>query len=287
MNLSIINANTDLGVMVDGSNPIKISKHFKKDKRINKIITINKGNVIKDKSLGNKERNIIAINKFNRRLYKTVIKEKNNNNFPIILGGDHSLSIGSALGSINNTNLGIIWIDSHGDYNTFDTTKTGNIHGLPLASLNGLTNNKLSFFHKGPYYNSKNTVIVGARDIDDWELPVITDNKINYFTTNDIKSLGSKEVIKKAIDIASKDVDGIHISYDLDIIDPMVAPGVSVPAKNGITEEEAYQLLDEVLKYKHLIKSIDLVEFNPTKDISQKTEKIAINLLEKIINAFK
>lgn len=288
MKLTLINAKTDLGVMVDGSNygPVAISNHFKEDKRINKIITLEKQNIIKSKDKLDLEKNLDGVNEFNKRLYDVVLSEKQENNFPIILGGDHSLAIASALASIKNEqNLGIIWIDSHGDYNTFETTRTGNLHGLPLAATNNQTGNKLTSYHNGNYYNPKNTVIVGARDIDKWEMPNIEKNNVTVFTTQDIKVQGIDIIIKKAMAIALNGTNGVHISYDLDVIDPKIAPGVSVPAKDGINEEEAYLILDEVLKYKNDIKSFDLVELNPTKDIDHKTENIAVNLLDKLVSS--
>lgn len=288
MKLTLINAKTDLGVMVDGSNlgPDAISNHFKEDKRINEIITIEKQNIVKSKDKLDLEKNLDSVNEFNKRLYEVVLKEKEEGNFPITLGGDHSLAIATALASIKNEqNLGIIWIDSHGDYNTFETTRTGNLHGLPLAATNHQTGNKLTSYHNGSYYNHKNTVIVGVRDIDKWEMPNIEKNNVTIFTTQDIKVQGIDIIIKKAMDIALNGTNGVHISYDIDVIDPKIAPGVSVPAINGINEEEAYLILDEVLKYKNDIKSFDLVELNPTKDIEHKTENIAVNLLDKLVSS--
>lgn len=284
MKLTLINAKTDLGVMVDGANlgPEILSNYYKNDKRIDKIINLEKKNITKSHDPKDLAKNLDAINEFNTRLYNEV---KEDNNFPITLGGDHSLAIGSALASIKKEEkLGIIWIDSHGDYNTFETTRTGNIHGLPLAALNHQTGNRLSLFHDGNYYLPENTVIVGGRDIDPWEMPVIEKAGVMVFSTKDIKEQGISTIIKKAIDIASNNTKGIHISFDIDIIDPDIAKGVSVPAINGITDEEAYQITDEVLKYKDKIKSWDLVEFNPLKDTDKKTEKIATNILEKVIN---
>lgn len=287
MKLTLINAKTDLGVMIDGANlgPEILSNYYKDDKRIDKIINLEKENIKKSHDPKDLAKNLDAINEFNARLYNEI---KQDNNFPITLGGDHSLAIGSALASIKKEeNLGIIWIDSHGDYNTFETTRTGNIHGLPLAALNHQTGDRLSLFHDGNYYLPENTVIVGGRDIDPWEMPVIEKAGATVFSTKDIKEQGISTIIKKAIDIASNNTKGIHISFDIDVIDPEIAKGVSVPAINGITDEEAYLITDEVLKYKDKIKSWDLVEFNPLKDEDKKTEKIAINILEKVISNIK
>lgn len=288
MNLTIIKAKTDLGVVVDGSNtgPDAICNHFINDTRLKRIIDIEKNNVVKSKDKYDLEKNLDEVNFFNEKLYNSVLETLHNNEFPIILGGDHSLAIASALASIKKEkNLGIIWIDSHGDYNTFETTRTGNLHGLPLATINHQTGNRLSFYHDGTYYKPENTVIVGGRDIDAWEMPNIKEAGVTLFTTSDIKEQGIEAIIKKAMDIALNNTNGVHISYDLDVIDPKIAPGVSVSAINGINEEKAYKIMDEVLKYNNHIKSIDLVELNPTRDIDKKTENIAVNLLEKIINS--
>lgn len=286
MKITLINANTDLGVIVDGSNlgPKIISNYYKNDKRIGKIIDVDKKDIKKSKDKNDLAKNLTSVNDFNEKLYNEVVKAKNNDEFPIILGGDHSLAIGSALASIKKEeSLGIIWIDSHGDYNTFETTRTGNIHGLPLAAVTNQASDILTYFHKGNYYNPKNTVIIGGRDIDKWEMPNIEKCGVTVFTTRDLKEQGIDNIIKKAMEIALNNTNGVHISYDIDIIDPKIAPGVSVPAINGINEDEAYLIIDEVLKYKDRIKSLDLVEFNPTRDIDKKTETITKNILDKII----
>ena len=290
MNITLINAKTDLGVTVDGANlgPEIISGHFKNNEKVKNIINIEKSQKQKSKNSNDLAKNLDEVNDFNNRLYNAIIKKKSNNLFPITLGGDHSLAIGSALGSIKKEeNLGIIWIDAHLDYNTFETTITGNIHGLPLAAINGL-NKKLSLFHNGNYYKPKNTVVVGYRSEEankEIELNNVKEMGVTVFTTDDIRKLGIKEVIKKAFEIANNNNNGVHISYDLDVIDPNIAPGVSVPEINGINDIEANLILDEVLNYKEKIKSFDLVEFNPTNDIDKKTETISINLLNKIIKS--
>jgi len=290
MNITLINAKTDLGVTVDGANlgPEIISDYFKNHEKIQNIINIEKNNIIKSKDSNDLAKNLNEINKFNNQLYKSVLAIKNNNNFPIILGGDHSLAIGSALASINQEkSLGIIWIDAHLDYNTFETTITGNIHGLPLAAINGL-NKKLSLFHNQNYYNPKNTVVVGYRSQEenkDTELNNIKKMGVTVFTTEDIKKIGIKNVIKQAFQIATSNTRGVHISYDLDVIDPIICPGVSIPEVNGIDEKEAFLILNEILTYKDKLKSFDLVEFNPINDQNKKTETIAKKLLDTIINA--
>lgn len=284
MEIILIEANQDLGVKVDGANlgPHVLTEHFD---NLEKLI-VNKDDIIKEKSPDNKKKNLDAVNKFDKSLYDVCLSVKENDNFPLVIGGDHTVAIPSSLASIKKEkSLGIIWIDAHADYNTFETTVTGNLHGLPLAACNGNCKLLTEFFD-GEYYKHSNTVIVGGRDIDKWEYPNLEKDNIKVFTTDDIKKYGVKKVMSDAFKIACNGTNGVHISYDLDVIDPSIAPGVSVPAIDGISLEEAYDIVDELVLNKDFIKSMDLVEYNPTKDIDNVTKDIAINILEKVIKNF-
>ena len=184
-----------------------------------------------------------------------------------------------------NKNLGIIWIDAHLDYNTFETTITGNLHGLPLAAINGLCDD-LTKFHNGNFYNPKNTVVIGYRSNElnkDKEIENAKKAGITIFDNNDIKKYGIENILNKAIDIASNNTSGIHISYDLDIIDKQYAPGVSVPEVDGINLDTAYKIAEILNNNLNIIKSLDLVEFNPNYDINNKTLIVALNILNMII----
>lgn len=284
---NIICAESDLGVTVDGSNmgPSVIIKNLKNDD-INKVIEVKKTDCIKSKDKNDLKKNLNEVNDFNSRLYNNVLNTIKDNTFPITIGGDHSIAIGSALASQKmNKNLGIIWIDAHLDYNTFETTITGNLHGLPLASLNGICTLLTNFFD-GVYYNPKNTVVVGYRAMEenkDQELNNIKEMGVTVFTDNDIKECGIESIMNKAISIASDNSNGMHISYDLDVINPEYAPGVSVPEIGGINDVTAYKIADILVNNIDKIKSFDLVEFNPSFDVDDKTLNIALNILDKII----
>ena len=285
-NIDIIDACTDLGVSVDGAalGPEILTEDFSRE-NVDNIYIIHADEDGKEKDKENKKKNLKKLNEFNIELYNRVLKSIDEKKFPLTIGGDHSLVIASALASIKkNQNLGIIWIDAHGDYNTFKTTITGNIHGLPLAVIDGYEKMYLADFHNGSFYNSKNTVIVGGRDIDPLEQENLKDAGVTVFTTEEIHKRGMKAVMEDAIKIACNNANGMHISYDLDVIDPVICPGVSVPAKNGINLEEAYEAVDEIIKYKDKLKSLDLVEYNPLKDIDNKTKVIAKTILESLIN---
>ena len=279
MKITLAKACSDLGVHVNGSDkgPVALSDI---DEYVDKVITVKKEDVPKELEPNNKLRNIKYVNKFNEELYNDL---KDDENFVITLGGDHSIAIASDLASINkHKNIGIFWIDAHADYHTCESTISGNIHGMPLCTIDGENGTKLSYFHNNEYFNPKHTVIIGGRDIEKPEYYNLVNAGVTVFTTKDIKEQGVKAIMDKAYDIV-KDCDGLHISYDLDVIDPLVAPGVSVKAENGIDEAEAKQIMNEIVNHIDVLKSFDLVELNPDNDIDNKTKDIALSLLKELI----
>ena len=244
-------------------------------------------NVKKELEKENKKKNLAPVNEFNTRLYNLVYEILKNENFPVTIGGDHVIAIASALASIKkHQNLGIIWVDAHGDFNTFNSTSSGNLHGLPLAVIANYEKKLLADFHNGNFYNPKNAVIVGGRDIDPWEMPNIKNAGVTVFSTEDIHKYGAEEILNKAFEIASNGTNGVHISYDLDVIDPKIAPGISIPAVDGINLDEAYEIANIIRTYikNNFVKSLDLVELNPLRDVDNVTEKIAKNILKIILN---
>lgn len=287
--IDIINACTDLGVHVNGAHlgPIELTKNLTHN-NINEIFTLQYNNVVKELEKNNKRKNIDELNKFNEKLYNIVTSSLNNEKLPLTIGGDHSLAIASALASIKKyENMGIIWFDSHGDFNTFDTTVSGNIHGLPLAVVTNYEKRDLASFHSGNFYKPQNTVIVGARDIDyPFEIENLKEAGVTVFSTEDVRNEGADVITKKAFEIASKNTNGVHVSFDIDLIDPKIAPGVSIPAIDGINLDEAYSMVDTIIKKKNLVKSIDLVEYNPTLDVNNETKIIALNIFNKFLNNF-
>lgn len=279
-NINFISACSDLGVHISGSEkgPSILTANFDIKNYI-----LEKEKI--DKSLNPKDlrKNEKYINNFTRKVFDTSLNILKDNKIPLLIGGDHSTVIGNALASqYYYNNIGIIWIDAHGDYNTFETTKSGNIHGLPLAAITGYKCCELTSFITNNFINPKNCVIVGARSIDPWEIGNIKDAGVTVFTTDDVKKYGSDTIIKKAIKIATNNTNGVHISLDLDVIDPNIAPGVSIPEDNGISDIDVYLMVDELLKNEDIIKSIDLVELNPELDINHKTKDIALNILNKL-----
>lgn len=282
----ILGVESDLGVHIDGAKygPTFILNDIKSMYN-NEVIEIKSNpNYIKSKDSNDLRKNENEINSLNKSVYKIITKKISEEYFPITIGGDHSISIASALGSAKKyENIGIIWIDAHTDYNTFDTTITGNIHGLPLATITGYGCKELRTFHNGSTINPANCVVVGARSIDKDELINVKKSGITVFSTEDIRCNGVNEIMSKAFEVAGNNTNKIHISFDLDIIDPSYAPGVSVPEIEGITDEEAIKIINFIAKNIEKVSAFDIVEFNPLFDINNKTKNIASNLLTTIL----
>ena len=288
MRTMIFGAGTDLGVHIDGASlgPVQLMNDLKAFYKGESILFEQDKDIIKSRNLSDRRKNEYEIEKFNTKLYKNMVEKIKEEYFPIMIGGDHSAAIASALASTKvNIDVGLIWIDAHTDYNTFETTVTGNIHGLPLATINGYKNQELRYYHQGKIIQPSKTVIIGARSIDEKEKDNVRYSGVTVFSTKDIKEKGIDAIMDEAFKIAGFKTKGIHISYDLDVIDPEEAPGVSIPEFDGITEEEAMKINEYIVNHIKDVVSFDLVEFNPLRDIERKTEQIAINILAQIIKA--
>lgn len=203
--------------------------------------------------------------------------------FPVVIGGDHSLSLGSINGSamLSRTarRLGVLWIDAHGDFNTHETTLTGNIHGMPLAALAGIGHSTLTHLMGGsPVIDAHSIAIVGARDLDPLERGLLKQAGVSVFTMHDIDRQGMSTVITKALELISKDNDGIHVSFDMDVLDPREVPGIGTPVPGGITLREAHLAMELIHSHQNLL-SLDLVETNPILDNNNLTAKVAVELI--------
>jgi arginase len=218
--------------------------------------------------------------KVNEQLHLKVAEAIKEGVVPLILGGDHSLGIGSLAGlASSGRRFGLIWFDTHGDYNSLETTSSGNIHGMPLAVANGIGAKELtSIGGERKKIREENTVIIGVRDLDDQEQEMLRRSKITVFTINDIDQRGMKDVVNEGIRIASLGTDGIHVSFDVDVIDPAEAPGVGTLVVGGITYREAH-LAMELIADSSLLMSMDMVEVNPILDYQNKTAELAVGLI--------
>lgn len=216
----------------------------------------------------------------NQRLYQAVAQAINEGVIPLIIGGDHSLGIGSLAGcAASGKQFGVIWFDTHGDYNSIDTTNSGNIHGMPLAIANGIGADELTGVGgTGRKIREENTVIIGARDFDDEEREMLRKSRITVFTMSDIDRQGMEEVVRRGIEIAKQGTDGVHVSFDLDVLDPIEAPGVGTPVQGGMTYREAHLAMEMIAECTCLL-SMDVVEVNPILDMHNKTAELAVGLI--------
>jgi arginase len=215
-----------------------------------------------------------------RLLVRDTLRE---NYLPIVLGGDHSAAIGSIAGAVEAMgNLGCIWFDAHGDMNTPETTPSGNIHGMPLAVSLGLGHPdlvNLGGIH--PKLKPENVVLVGIRSIDREERKLIHEMGVQVFTMHEVDEMGISAVMHQAIEIATKGTNGVHLSVDLDGIDPMYAPGVGTPVNGGITYREGH-LAMEILAAANCVTSVDFVEVNPILDEQNTTGKLTVELASSL-----
>jgi arginase len=201
---------------------------------------------------------------------------------PLVIGGDHSIAIGSVSGVLRhfekqNQHVGMVWFDAHADANTPDTSPSGNIHGMPLAVLIGKGHPELTAISKSKI-RPQNCVLIGIRNIDDEEKRVLRESGIRYFTMRDIDEKGMFAVMREAIKFASDGTAGIHVSFDIDGIDPRYAPGVSTPVSGGLTLREAH-LAMEMLSETQKIISIEFMELNPFTDVGAQSANVTVDLL--------
>lgn len=203
-----------------------------------------------------------------------------NSEFPLILGGDHSIALGSISGVARaRRDVGVIWIDAHGDFNTSETTPSGNIHGMVLAALAGLGHPSLTELGGwSPKINKQTIAIVGARDLDPPEQELLRKEQIHVFTMTDIDRRGMSEVMREAIEIASQASHSVHLSLDMDSLDPRDAPGVGTPVRGGLTYREAHLALEMIADAGCLV-SMDAVEVNPILDRENATAHLAVELI--------
>lgn len=203
--------------------------------------------------------------------------------FPLLFGGDHSMAIGSLAGiSKHYENLGVIWYDAHGDLNDSRTSPSGNIHGMPLAASLGIGHEKLTTIHGyQPKVKSENLVIIGARDLDLGEKELIKERGIKVYSMREVDELGMDAVIQETMEYLKEQTDGIHLSLDLDGLDPTETPGVGTPVYGGPSYRETRHAM-ELLHDADVITSAEFVEVNPLLDDKNKTGIVAANLISAL-----
>ncbi|EJN61185.1 arginase [Halogranum rubrum] len=196
---------------------------------------------------------------------------------PVALGGDHSIAIGSVRGSARDADIGVVWFDAHGDFNTPSTSPSGNVHGMPLAAALGIGDFEGVEWANARGLNPENVVLVGLRDLDETEKRVIRESDVTAYTMSDIDERGITPVVEDALAVAGDDTDGVHVSLDLDWLDPKEAPGVGTPVRGGVSYREAHAAL-EMVATSGVLRSLELVEVNPILDQHNETAELATEL---------
>lgn len=233
-------------------------------------------------SAHNKMKYIDTIIEVNTNLAHEVYTSLYSGSFPFVIGGDHSLGLGSISGASKLfQDLAVVWIDAHGDINTFETSPTGNVHGMPLAAAMGLGYPPLvNLYYEGIKVKKENVFIFGCRDLDEGEKKIIKDMNLKVWTTNDIVEKGCEEVtndfVSKLIQCNAKHV---HLSFDIDCLDKALVPGTGTPVSQGLYVSEVKCLLKSILETK-LVCSMDFVELNSMLDKDNKTVDTAIDLID-------
>lgn len=219
-----------------------------------------------------------------RGLADIVKKTLDDDEVPLVLGGDHSIAAGTVAGVAmhfkkKSKNVGMIWLDAHGDMNTPESSPSGNVHGMPLAAIMGHGAKELTeLAGTKPMVEPRNVTLVGIRDLDAKERRLIKETGVHVFTMRDIDERGMREVMAEAMRFATDDTDGVAVSLDMDFLDPIDAPGVGTPVRGGVTYREAHLAMEMIADSKAAV-SFELVEINPVIDLHNKTALLGVELL--------
>ncbi|ELZ24535.1 arginase [Halosimplex carlsbadense 2-9-1] len=198
---------------------------------------------------------------------------------PLVLGGDHSIAIGTVGGAARDRDLGIVWFDAHGDFNTPTTSPSGNVHGMSLAAILGRGSFADSEWADSPTVDAENVAMVGLRDLDDEEREAVRDSEVTAFSMTDVDQRGLPEVTRDAVEVAADGTDGVHVSLDMDFLDPTEAPGVGTPVRGGASYREGHTAMELVSRATGpALASLEIVEVNPILDDHNRTAELAVEL---------
>jgi arginase len=219
-----------------------------------------------------------------QKVYQSSLSSFDEGAMPLVLGGDHSLGAGSVAAAAEwarrtkNLPIGLLWVDAHGDMNTPGTSLSGNVHGMPLAALLGPEPAELSKIGSfTPKVLPAHTVLVGIRNLDEREKIAVRDSGVHVFTMKDIDRQGIASIVEQAVNLAGAGTAGVHVSFDIDVCDPSIAPGVGTPVKGGLNYREAHMVM-EIVADSGRLTSLDLVEVNPTLDVRNTTAQLGAEL---------
>lgn len=281
--IAIIGVPMDLGANIKGSKhgPKKIRQYLLPFLKKAGVDFIDLGDIKVPKPTQSKDKLRRHMKEIRQVCVNFLSAKKCEDCFLIVIGGDHSIVSCLMRERTKKKKLGLIWFDAHGDFNTPQTTPSGNIHGMPLAEIAGHTFVTMLDVHTKSV-SEKNISMVGVRDLDELERKALKKSKITVFTADKVRKSGIGSVVKRAASIASKGMDGFHVSVDIDCIDPKWAPGVSTPVKDGLTRKDIL-LAMRLLGSKRKLDSIDFVELNPKNDKDDKTAKLVVEMIKALI----
>jgi arginase len=219
-----------------------------------------------------------------RRLASLAGQALSQGSVPLVLGGDHSVAVGTVSGTSQvfrerEQKIGLIWLDAHADMNTPESTPSGNVHGMPLACIVGMGPPELTeMFGYKPKVAPANTALLGLRDVDDLERPNVRDSGVRAFTMRDVDERGLRAVMEEALRVACDRTAGFHLSLDMDFVDPKDAPGVGTPVRGGATYREAHLAMEMICDSRRMV-SMEVVEVNPVIDEVNRTADLAVELI--------
>ncbi|HED64934.1 MAG TPA: arginase [Planctomycetes bacterium] len=219
-----------------------------------------------------------------RRLSDRVERILDAGSFPLVVGGDHSIAVGTVAGisrwyASREQRIGLIWFDAHADMNTPETSPSGNVHGMPLACCIGHGPRELtSLGPRLPMVAPQNAVLIGIRDVDERERELVRTTGVKAYTMREVDMLGMDRVMREAVEIASEGTAGFHLSFDLDGCDPHVAPGVGTPVPGGVTQREAHLMLEHAAESGGLL-GLEMTEINPILDERNRTAELAVDMV--------
>ena len=212
-----------------------------------------------------------------RRVESAVADAIDSGALPLVLGGDHSIAIGSVGGASTDRAVGVLWLDAHADFNTPETSPSGNVHGMPVAAMLG----------RGQFADeswatadieAENVAMVGLRDVDDEEGAALRDSDVTAYTMSDVDARGLVSIVETALDEALEGVDALHVSLDMDFLDPNEAPGVGTPVRGGVTYREAHTAMERIAET-GAVRSMEVVEVNPILDSHNRTAELVVELV--------
>lgn len=287
-NITIIGVPMDLGAGkrgVDmGPAAIRLANLTERLQTMGKIvedrgnITVPVGKPLRQEQMRYREETLAVCQELAEAVY-TIYKE---DSFPLILGGDHSIAIGSIAGlARKEPKMGVLWIDAHGDFNSPETSPSGNIHGMSLAVSCGIGDTDfVNIGTNGAKVEPSRVVLVGARDLDTGEIMLLRQHGVRVYTMEEVELYGIQHVMQEAMEYLEQNCSCLHVSFDMDAIDPSEAPGTGTPVRGGLTYREAHFVMKYISTFGDFFTSLEVVEVNPILDIQNKTAELAVELIE-------